>query len=594
MYEHDPVYRLIESFVDELARAGVRHVCISPGARSTPLALVMATHPALRAWSHIDERSGSFFALGIAKASRAPVAIVCTSGTAAANFLPAVIEAAYAHVPLLVLTADRPAELRECGAGQAIDQIKLYGDHVKWFVEVGDAEAGWPYFRTLGARAVATACAPPPGPVHLNFPFREPLMPAAVAHTAAAARTDEQESEAGRSGAQPYTRLCAVDTSPSAATIDHLAALLAATPHGLIACGPYDGESPFAEAVTRLAALVGYPILADAASQLRSGQHDTSQVVEAYDVILRDPTFAETAAPDVVLRIGPLPTSKAFASFLHQHPDCRQVVIDPHGPWNDPLHMAAEILRCDPAAACGALNDRLAALGLPSTARSDPAWLASWIDAGKSARQVLMREMHDLHELFEGRVFTTLAELLPDGTCLFVGNSMPVRDLDVFWPAGNRSVRILCNRGANGIDGFVSAGLGAAAVSDGPVVLVTGDLGFYHDLNGLLAAKRYQVRATIIVLNNNGGGIFSYLPQAACGDQFAEYFLTPHGLDFRGAVEMYDCAFTRIASWSQFGEALVGSLRGNRTTVIEVPVDHTRSVELHHRIWAAGSQAVHA
>ncbi len=575
---------MIEAFVGELVRAGVRHACISPGARSTPLALAMTPHAALRTWSHVDERSGSFFALGVAKATREPVAIVCTSGTAAANFYPAVIEAAYAHVPLLILTADRPAELRECGAGQAIDQIKLYGSHVKWFAEVGCAEAGWRYFRALASRAVATARATPPGPVHLNFPFREPLVPSPAER--ATPHCGDMEASAA-----PYTRLHEGERMPPAAVIEELADLLARTSRGLIACGPYDADAASVTAVTRLAALAGYPILADPTSQLRSGRHDLSQVIDAYDVILRSPTLVETLSPELVLRIGPMPTSKAFANFLGQHPACRQVVLDPFGPWNDPLQMAADILRCDPGATCERLSERLGSQAVKSGRQSDAAWLATWVDAGRRARRAVAQLVSGQLDLFEGRVFAELSELLPDGASLYVANSMPVRDLEVFWPAGQRNVRVLCNRGANGIDGLISSGLGAAAVSDGPMMLVTGDLGFYHDLNGLLAAKRYQIRAVIIVLNNDGGGIFSYLPQAECGEAFDEYFRTPHGLDFRGAVEMYDCAFTRVASWEQFGAAVVGALNAPRTTVIEVACDHARSVELHRSIWAAGSRA---
>ena len=581
MYEDSPSYAVIENFVDELVHAGVRYACISPGARSTPLVLTMANHPELRAWSHVDERSGSFFALGVAKATCSPVAIVCTSGTAAANFFPAIIEAAYAHVPLVVLTADRPPELRECGAWQAIDQLKLYGGHVKWFAEVGTADAGWRYFRTLACRAVATACATPPGPVHLNFPFREPLMP--TVPSARRAEIDDVDPVV-----RPYTRTHDAQLLPPESALDELATRLANTPHGLIACGPYDASRSCTAAVIRLANLAGYPILADPTSQLRSSGHDTSLVVDSYDVILRDPNFTEQLVPDLLVRVGAMPTSKAFANYLQRHPECRQLVLDPFGPWNDPLHMAAEMLRCDPQATCEAIADRLEQLNLR---QADPTWRTTWIDAGQRARHALTHQLHRRPELFEGRVFTELAELLPTGTTLYVGNSLSVRELEAFWPAGPRAVRMLCNRGASGIDGFVSSGLGAAAVSDGPVVVVTGDLGFYHDLNGLLAARRYGLRATIIVLNNDGGGIFSYLPQAECGAPFKEYFLTPHGLDFRGAVEMYACSFTRVASWQEFRATLDDALHGPSTTVIEVPVNHAQSVALHRELWALGAQA---
>ncbi|MGD0949049.1 MAG: 2-succinyl-5-enolpyruvyl-6-hydroxy-3-cyclohexene-1-carboxylic-acid synthase [Candidatus Binatia bacterium] len=625
MYEHDPTFAGLEGFVAELVGAGVAHACVMPGARSTPLALTLVSHPRLRAWSHIDERSGAFFALGIAKATRRPVAVACTSGTAAANLLPAAVEASYAHVPLLLLTADRPPELRDCGARQTIDQIKLYGTHVKWFAEAGMADAGQQYFRTLARQAVARACANPPGPVHLNFPFREPLMPRPAPPARAANAAEETADflglrpstgsgraekvndikattaqaelvEAGfvslstlpEAEAIPELLAPAAAAAPPDAAVRALAATLAATPRGLIVCGPQDAGAAFAPAVTALAKLLGYPILADPTSQVRSGSHDTSLVVDAYDTLLRDETFARNVAPDVILRFGPLPTAKAFTNYLQQHPRCRQIVVDPQTPWNDPTSTATDMAPWDPVITCDELCRRLS----DRVRRADEAWQVQWMTATRRVRRAIQSQLEGLHELFEGKVFAELARLLPEGSWLYVGNSMPVRDLESFWPAGSRTIRFLSNRGANGIDGFISSGLGAAAVSEHPVVIVTGDLAFYHDLNGLLAAKRHGVRATIIVINNDGGGIFSFLPQAQCGDQAAEYFFTPHGLDFRGAVEMYGCGFTRVSSWEQFRDAVAAALRAPQTQVIEVPSDRQRNVELHRQIWAAAARAL--
>ena len=584
MYEHDPTFAGLEGFVAELVGAGVAHACVMPGARSTPLALTLVSHPRLRAWSHIDERSGAFFALGIAKATRRPVAVACTSGTAAANLLPAAVEASYAHVPLLLLTADRPPELRDCGARQTIDQIKLYGTHVKWFAEAGMADAGQRYFRTLARQAVARACANPPGPVHLNFPFREPLMP----RPAPPARAAEAEANEAEAGAIPELLAPEATAAPPDAAARALAATLATTPRGLIVCGPQDAGTAFAPAVTALAKLLGYPILADPTSQVRSGSHDTSLVVDAYDTLLRDETFARNVAPDVILRFGPLPTAKAFTDYLQQHPSCRHIVVDPQTPWNDPTSTATDMAPWNPVTMCDELCRRLS----DGVRRADEAWQTQWMTVTRRVRHAIQSQLEGLHELFEGKVFAELARLLPEGSWLYVGNSMPVRDLESFWPAGSRTIRFLSNRGANGIDGFISSGLGAAAVSEHPVVIVTGDLAFYHDLNGLLAAKRHGVRATIIVINNDGGGIFSFLPQAQCGDQAAEYFFTPHGLDFRGAVEMYGCGFTRVSSWEQFRNAVAASLHAPQTRVIEVPSDRQRNVELHRQIWAAAARTL--
>jgi 2-succinyl-5-enolpyruvyl-6-hydroxy-3-cyclohexene-1-carboxylate synthase len=417
--------------------------------------------------------------------------------------------------------------------------------------------------------------------VHLNFPFREPLVPvprpASVLGGEAFTRPD------GR----PYTRVHDSTASPCPATVAELAHLLAGARRGLVVCGPLDAGPAASEAITRLAALLGYPVLADATSQLRGGPDERGLIVDAYDVLLRETAFARTVAPEAVLRIGRQPTSKALLAFLARQTECRQVVIDPFGGWDDPSLVAADLLWCEPEAACTALAERLSELPPPA----DRAWLERWRGANRRARRTLDDRLADLPDLFEGRVFAELARILPPGSSLYAGNSMAMRDLEVFWPSGGPQVRILCNRGANGIDGFVSSALGAAAVSAGPLVAVTGDLGFYHDLNGLLAARRYGVRATFVVLNDDGGGIFSYLPQADCGPSFTELFLTPHGLDFRGAVEMYGCRFSRIAKWDEFRSAVTEALEAPVTSVIEVPIAHQRSVELHRWIWAAAGRA---
>ncbi|MEO8604530.1 MAG: 2-succinyl-5-enolpyruvyl-6-hydroxy-3-cyclohexene-1-carboxylic-acid synthase [bacterium] len=566
-------YAAIRAFVDALAEAGVREVCIAPGARSTPLTLVLAAHPQLRCWSHIDERSAAFFALGVAKASRRPTAVVCTSGTAAANFFPAVIEAAQAQVPLLLLTADRPPELRDCGAFQAVDQLKLYGAHAKWFCEVADPAADLAYFESLGQRAVATAAATPAGPVHLNFPFREPL-------------TEDAAAPRAPRVTRPGVRVGRTAHLADEATLTELAAALSATPRGIIVCGPIDADAGTAAALARLAACCGYPLLADATAGLRDGAHDRSQLVTAYDALLRQPDVAAHLAPALVLRIGSLPIAKSLLLWLRDGA-AEQIVVDPNGGWNDPLHRAARLVHADIAPLAYALAARVR-----STPDAD--WLAAWRGADGAARSALDDGVRRLDEPFEGAVVAALATCLPEGSTLVVGNSMARRDLESFWPGSRRAVRVLCNRGANGIDGFVSTALGVAAASRGPTVALTGDLGFLHDLNGLLAARRDDVRAVFVVCNNDGGGIFSYLPQADSSAAFERFFRTPHGLDLRGGVEMYGCGFVRAASRQAFDAALDAALASDRCAVIEVPIDLTRSVALHRHLWDAAGRAARA
>ena len=592
MNPQEELFAYVGAFVDELARAGIKHVCICPGSRSTPLALMIARHPGLRTWMHIDERSAAFFALGLAKAGRAPVALVCTSGTAAANFLPAVVEAHLARVPLVVLTADRPPELRDNGAPQAIDQVRLYGGYAKWFVDLALPEAGplmLRYARTQAARAVATARDEPAGPVHLNFPLREPLVP--VPATAPDLRPALPSTGTGQAwpGEAPYVAVAAGRRMLDPAAVSRMYATLAGAAHPLIVCGPQD-DPALPAAVLALAEALGVPVLADPLSGVRCGPHAGPLVIDSYDAFLRDAAFCAGHMPDVVLRFGAMPTAKPFLQYLQQHPGARLIVVDGAPGWNEPTLLAAEMVHADPTALCLALS---ASAGSGQRSGSGPAtaWTAAWVDANRRTRAVLEGALEGQTGWFEGKVFSELARLLPAGATLFVGNSMPVRDLDTFFPAGAQPVRFLANRGANGIDGVVSSALGAAAGGD-PLVLVIGDLSFYHDLNGLLAAKRHGIHATIILLNNDGGGIFSFLPQASETDQFEQLFGTPTGLDFRPVVEMYGGRFVRPATWAAFRAAVGASLAGSGLTVIEVRTDRNENVAAHRALWPAVGKAL--
>lgn len=574
------VYAYVGALVDELARSGVAHVCLCPGSRSTPLAISSARHPGIRAWTLIDERSAGFFALGLAKASRAPVALLSTSGTAAANFLPAVVEARYGRVPLIVLTADRPHELRDCGANQTIDQNRLYGAHAKWFADLAlpeEGESALRYARSIACQAVAHAQESPAGPVHLNVPLREPLMPLELATGAARAPSAADPSAA-------YTVSSHGLRSPEPAMVAELAGECLRQRRGLIVCGPSD-DPALPAAVIRLAAAVGYPVLADPLSQVRCGSHDLSLVIDTYDAFLRVESAAAGLVPDIVIRIGALPASRPLQQYLQRHPRGRHVVVSDGG-WNDPLRLASEMIHADARLTCDAL------LGAIKKATSSSTWTGAWIRAGAAARRAVRETLESIDEPFEGKVFAELATLLPDGATVYVGNSMPVRDLEAFFETVPRSIRFLGNRGASGIDGLVSSALGAAAGSGGPLVLVLGDLAFYHDLNGLLAAKLHGLKATVVLLNNDGGGIFSFMPQARVPDHFEALFGTPTGLDFHFAAEMYGAGFARAEGWEAFRSLVRQGLTSGRLEVVELRTERNRNVALHHQVWAAVEDAV--
>lgn len=585
------LHAYVNAFVDELARAGVRHVCIAPGSRSTPLALTIAANPRLKTWMHLDERSAAFFALGIARMLGEPVVLLCTSGTAAANFLPAVVEAKRAGVPLLVLTADRPPELRDVGSAQTIDQNRLYGVHAKWFVEVAMAEATpdlLRYARTLAGRAYAMAASVPPGPVHLNFPFREPLVP-----VRGEIPSDLSAAEAlafnGRLDGAPWVSVGTSVVKPEPIIVERLADILQNAKRPIIVCGPqYDPclAAPLASLASRL----GAPLLADSLSQMRWGTHDRSAVIDRYDSALRHEATAATLAPDVVVRIGAPPTSKTLLMYLRRHGTARHIVVD-SSDWPDPTMLASEVIHASPSRLASALLVELAG---ESHERSDE-WLTKWRKVNETAGRALSEYSNSLSEPFEGRALAETAALIPDGGTLFVSSSMPVRDLDSFAPGDERRLRVLANRGANGIDGVTSTALGAAAVrgeNDGPLVLVTGDIAFYHDMNGLLAARMHSLDATIVVINNDGGGIFSFLPQATETARFELLFGTPHGLTFDSAAELYGATYSCADTWELLRESVTRGIRGRGLHIVEMRTDRTRNVALHRGAWAAAGAAL--
>jgi 2-succinyl-5-enolpyruvyl-6-hydroxy-3-cyclohexene-1-carboxylate synthase len=574
--------------VSELARSGIRHACVCPGSRSTPLVAALVKEPAIRVWSHLDERSAGFFGVGLARASGRPVALVCTSGTAAANFLPAVVEASQARVPLVVLTADRPPELRGWGAGQTIDQIHLYGSHVRWFVEAPTPEARpelLRYARALAARLVASARQRPQGPVHANFPFREPLEPAPVAGDVAPDLEARDPLAARGRSTGPFTAGVEGTRRADEDLVERLAQRVRAHPRGVLLCGPLDVEPEFASWCVRLARAAGWPVLADALSPLRCGPHTKeAPLLETFDTLLRVERFAAEHAPQMVLRFGDAPTSNSVRLWLERHPAAQQILIDPDAVWHDPSHLASEILRVEPSSLASALAHRLENDGgVPRTE-----WLEEFAAADCTARAALDQGIEEERSFLEPELVRVLADTLPEHATLFASNSMPVRDVDAFLPVTSKRVRVMGQRGANGIDGILSAALGASVGAEGPLVLLTGDLALLHDLGGLLAARRHGLKLTVVVVNNDGGGIFSFLPSARFPEEldFTEQFTTPHGLDLGRVAQLFGLVHARIGSAHHLRQELERALDGSCSTLLEIPIDRQASVAHHRRLWA--------
>ena len=571
----------LRALSEQLVATGVRDVVVCPGSRSTPIALALAMHPRMRVLVDLDERGAGFLALGLAKASRRPVAVLVTSGTAAANLLPAAGEARHGRVPLLLLTADRPPELRDRGAPQTIDQVRMFGRHVCWDAELpvpADEPSQLAHLRHVVGRAVATAVGAP-GPVHLDLAYREPLLPDGPL----APTTD----------APAFTATVETRHLPTPEAFARLVERLGRARRPLIWCGPLDLPGA-AEAIARLAARLEAPVLADGLANVRTGSHARANVVARTATVLRSASFAAAHRPDLVIRLGGTPTARSSLEWLAAQ-EADQVILDP-GTWDEPTLRAATFVQADPVATATMLAD-----ANDIGARTDPGWLDAWCGADARADRAVRAALEAMRlagEPFEGAVFSELGKALPDDVVLWAGSSMPVRDLDTFLPGGATRIRCLANRGANGIDGVISSALGASVGTSSPVVLVLGDLSFLHDLNALAAARIPDARLTIVLVDNDGGGIFSFLPQATADrpgvglpERFEQLLGTPHGTDLAGAARALGADVTELRPGA-VGTAVAAAMERPGIHVLRLRTDRARNVELHRRVIDAALEAI--
>jgi 2-succinyl-5-enolpyruvyl-6-hydroxy-3-cyclohexene-1-carboxylate synthase len=556
-----------QAFTDGLIDGGVGDVVICPGSRSTPLAIAFARRAAdVKQWVLYDERSAGFFALGVAKSSSSPVAVVCTSGTAAANLLPAVIEAKLGRVPVIAVTADRPPEVRDFGGAQTIDQVGLFGSHVMWFHDLPVAaklDSLLRYARMVGVRASNTASSAK-GPVHINFSFREPLVsPSTMTERAVSPGAVEVIGAQAQANREDLSRV---------------AAELKTFEKGFIVVGPGEYPPGVGHGLAQLSHRLGWPILADVLSNLRQDGAIRSGLVRGYEFLLRGDFRSDK--PECILRLGGIPTSKELNTLCS---GVRTVLLDDRGDWRDPEFWASIVV-------FGDLESSLSGLvsALTVTDESDKEWWNMWTSAGKGAEARADDLLERGDEMFEGKLFHTLSKSLrPEAPLtVVVGSSMPVRDLDYFFLRGSKNIRFSANRGANGIDGVVSTAMGVSAV-EGDVMLILGDISFYHDMNGLLASKLYNLNATVIVINNRGGGIFSFLSQHSLpSDVFERLFGEAHDLDFSGVKLIYGGEFTRVSDWPAFAQAIASRGKGLRIIEVRTP-DRERNIELHKQTFEA-------
>jgi 2-succinyl-5-enolpyruvyl-6-hydroxy-3-cyclohexene-1-carboxylate synthase len=533
---------------ETLKRLGLTAAVICPGSRSAPLAVAFAQQNQIESIPVLDERSAAFLALGIAKVTQRPVVLVCTSGTAGANFYPAVIEARESRVPLLILTADRPPELRDCHSGQTIDQLKLYGHYPNWQTELSLPSVGISrlrYLRQTLVHAWERALFPTPGPVHLNIPFRDPLAP---------------------------LHQLDPDTLPSPFELEELFTDLSQSPlpithyplpspysewqqcdRGIIIAGVAQPQHPknYCDAIAHLSQTLGWPVLAEGLSPVRNNADINPYLISTYDLILRNPKLAQPLTPKRVIQIGELPTSKELRTWLDQTQPQRWI-IDPSHHNLDPLHGKTTHLRTT-------IEQLVTTLPLLEQEKlwENPTsgYLKQWCELETQVRSAVDQKMATMTQLFEGKAAWLLSQILPPETPLWIANSMPVRDVEFFWKPNNRRIQPFFNRGANGIDGTLSTALGMAHRNQSSVML-TGDLALLHDTNGFLLRNKFLGHLTIVLINNNGGGIFEMLPISKFDPPFEEFFATPQNINFAQLCMTYGVEHQLIESWDQFKELL--------------------------------------
>lgn len=527
-------------FARTLRRLGATHAVVSPGSRCTPLLYALAADPDWQVTPVLDERTAAFHALGIAKALHRPVVLVCTSGTAAANYLPAVVEAWHSGIPLLVVTADRPPELQDCGAGQTINQHRIYGSHI--VAEFSSAPpspkpVSLAVWQNLLRTALEKTTFPRPGPVHLNVPLRDPLAPSV--------HQDDFLSP-------PLEKILAREFPPPPAPgkISPAPLLEWARPfsHGLIVAGVAHPQDPaaHAQAVLELSRRLGWPILADALSPLRHHAPENAPVIWAYDALLRRPQFSSALRPDAVLQIGPLPTSKTLRAWLAT-PTIPFLVLSPLGDNLHPLRQPHQTLPASP--------EQFLLANTPD-AEADATWCRQWQHAEATVAPAISSALAQEKTLFEGKIISLLHAHLPSRTPVILANSMPVRDAEYFWPSNYQQRRIFSSRGANGIDGTLGTALGIAQATQQPAVLLTGDLSFLHDSNALLLAKDFSGSLTILLVNNDGGGIFQHLPIAQDNPHFERFWATPQHVNFSLLAAAHGITHQKISEWETLANRL--------------------------------------
>jgi len=567
-----PTYLWTQLLVEELVRNGVDTFFVAPGSRSTPLTVAVAQHPEAEAVLHVDERGNAFAALGYGRATQTPAAWITTSGTAVANGLPAVVEASVDGVPLLLLTADRPPELRDTGANQTIDQVKIFGDYARWQVDVPPPtdEIDPAYVLTTTNQAVHRARRAPAGPVHVNCMFRKPLEPVESDVSVTVPETVKRWA----AGTEPYTQYPTPVSTPPRPEVEALAERLGGTEKGLVVAGRLDSAAA-ADAVQRVAVHLGWPLVPDLTSRLRLGGEQGTGHVPYGDLVLTSEAFREAHAPEAVLQVGGRFASKRLRLFLRDCVPETWAVVRSDPSRIDPDHRVTHHVEADVPAFADALIARL------DDGRGGTDWRKSWTTASDRAEAVVRTHADEAEALTEPLIATLLSDELPPDHAFVAASSMPVRDLNRHASTQGQAGPAYANRGASGIDGTVATAAGVAVGRDGPVTLLIGDLALWHDLNGLALLQNRQV--VVVVVNNDGGGIFHFLPIRKY-DDFDPYFTTPHGRNFEDAAATFDLSYHRPEAPADFRAVYEEACRSGASALIEVQTDRETNRRVHEML----------
>lgn len=550
-------------FVKQLAACGVRYVCISPGSRSTPLTFAFAKNKNIKKYVLIDERSSAFFALGLAKSSNTPVAVVTTSGTAAAELYPAVIEAYYQRTPLIICTGDRPPKYYNCGANQTINQINLYKNNIRKYYNAGlpsISETKLLKIKKIAADAFYLSMHGNRGPVHINFPFDKPFEP---------------DSFTDKIDVKLLKEISSVDfyglnilKSNIIKIPEKVIQIVIKSDKGIIFCGPGEYQKSFISLLKKFSSNNNFPVFASASSSARFSKNNF--IISNYDTFLRSDKFAHKFDPQLIIQFGAAPTTKSALEFFEKS-KAKIILVNEFGDLLDPSRNAETIINLKPELFIEEFLKRV------TKSKVDNKYFKTIKTIDENIKKKMIREIFCAKFPFEGRIINEVISLLPDNSNLMISNSMPARDLEYFTVASDKHIKVFSNRGASGIDGITSTALGIAASSKKQTVLITGDLSFYHDLNGLLAAKNYKVPLVIILINNNGGAIFEMLPISKYQNVFNDYFKTPHEINFNKIVEGYNGNFVNINNWEQFNTEFQKALASRNISILQIKTDSTKS-----------------